>query len=457
LKGAKAIVQLPFLGSRLPAVNDLWRRARDDDSIAELLDLPFLDHHAGRLLFLHHEELFPTVRFPEQKGFNHITARYVPWLSDTAARVERRSNGLAPNPTREARYREANLLFDQFNTVAQNSMRDRVVLAGLKLVKETPGLFATITSDAPIDFHSLRKNARDYGDVNSTAPLAELLEGVEAITSGKKSAELLHWAADNVDLFLDMFSFMGDSMHLAFAQAMYLHYRKLLALTEVPEAELRKLILKLHHSGWLATSGPAFVACGRCPDGGTLATLRGPYLNRRIRCPLCSRAATVISALHVSDSLQAALSIQDGMLGATVGWHCTRNRVQFCHSFQSANGEEIDFLVEQSGGIAMIECKVHKLRGSDLPGEIVKDCKKLAAHLRVADAASIPIRAATCLLNLPAQALESAIRDAAETSTCQLSADQLSRIFLSSDGFLHWVSHGPATQVEILNALREWR
>jgi hypothetical protein len=79
-------MSLPFIGSRLPEANDLWELAAHDDSVGALLALPFADAAAGSLLMLHLEELFPTIRFPEQKGFDHITARYIRGLANASER-----------------------------------------------------------------------------------------------------------------------------------------------------------------------------------------------------------------------------------------------------------------------------------------------------------------------------------------------------------------------------------
>jgi hypothetical protein len=91
-------MSLPFIGSRLPETNDLWELAAHDDSVAELLALPVADAATGSLLMLHLEELFPTIRFEEQKGFYHITARYIPWLSQSLRKTHRRTRRLSLNP-----------------------------------------------------------------------------------------------------------------------------------------------------------------------------------------------------------------------------------------------------------------------------------------------------------------------------------------------------------------------
>jgi hypothetical protein len=424
-------MSLPFIGSRLPEANDLWELAAHDDSVGALLALPFADAAAGSLLMLHLEELFPTIRFPEQKGFDHITARYIPWLGQCLRKTHRRTQRLWQNPVTHARYQQANAALDQLNAIVQGSARDRLALAGLKLVKSSPELLRMLADDQPIDYPLLKRTARNYEGLDPSASLDELLEGVDAIASGSKSAELLHRAANNIDLFLDMFSFLGDGLQFHFAKWLCEHYARLLDLTGIAEGEFRRVILALHHGGWLAHSGPALLFCERCPDGGVVGSLRGGIMNRRLRCPLCGKVAVCVSALHLADVLQRSLAQSDGLLGAATGWQLIERRLPFCHSYRTNAGEEIDFLIQHPTGIMMVECKMHKRRGADLSGELLKDCDQLRDHLKLAERLSIPASSSMCVVNLPASALRESLKIASQQPSCQFSAEELATILHS--------------------------
>ncbi len=422
---------LPFTGSRLPEVNALWDLAAGDESIGELLTLPFTDAAAGSLLMLHPEELFPTIRFPPQKGFDHITARYIPWLSQRMQKTFRRIKRLSLNPVSHSRYQRANTALDEFNAIIQESARDRVALAGLKLIKDSPDFLKVLLDGRPIDYPLLKSTLRNYENVDASTSIAELLEGVDAIATGSLSAEHLHRAANNIDLFLDMFSFLGDALQIEFAHCLCDHYARLLDLTGITEGELRRVILALHHSGALSHSGPCLMFCERCPDGGVIGSLRGGMMNRRIRCPLCGRVAVCVSALHVTDVLQRAMLQSDGLLGAGTGWQLKTRNLSFCHSYRNRVGEEIDFLVEEPAGITMIECKMHKLRGADLPGELTRDLLKLHEHRNVAAKASLSLTGAICLVNVPAKMLHELIPIVAKEAASFLTAGEIATMLRS--------------------------
>jgi hypothetical protein len=426
---------LPFTGSRLPEINDLWNLAARDEHFADLLRLPFADRAAGSLLMLHREELFPTIRFPQQKGFDHITAQYIPWLSQTLQKTSRCTQRLFLNPVTHSRYQRAHAAFDQFNAIIQDSARDRFALAGLKFIKNSPGFLRVLEDGKPIDYGVLKSTLRNYEDVDASESIAELLEGVETVAKGAQSAELLHQAANGIDLFLDMFLFLGDAVQIEFARYLCHHHAQLLELTGVAEGELRRVVLALHHSGFLGHSGPCLLFCGRCPDGGLVGSLRGGIMNRRVRCPLCGRVAVCVSALHVADALQRSILQSDGFLGTATGWQLTERELPFCHSYRNKVGEEIDFLVEQPGGIMIIECKMHKLRGASLPDELAKDLAQLRDHLKVAAKESIPVATAMCLVNLSAKALNELIPIVAGSASCAVKADELRTLVHSYQNF----------------------
>jgi hypothetical protein len=437
-------MSLPFLGSRVPEANDLWDLAAHDDSVGALLALPFADSAAGSLLMLHLQELFPTFRFAEQKGFDHITAQYIPWLSQGLRKTHRRTQRLWLNPVTHARYQQANTALDQLNAIVQDSARDRFALAGLKLVKNSPEFLKILSDDQPIDYPLLKRTARNYESVDPSASLAELLEGVDAIASSSRSAELLHHAADNVDLFIDMLSFYGDALQVQFSKWLCEHYAQLLDLTGITEGEFRRVILALHQGGWLGHSGPALLFCERCPDGGVVGSLRGGIMNRRLRCPLCGRAAVCVSALHVAEVLWRTLVQPDGLLGAATGWQLIQRRLPFCHSYRTNAGEEIDFLIQHSTGVVMIECKMHKLRGADLPGELLQDCDQLREHLKLAERLSIPVSNAMCIVNISASALQESIASAAQHPSSRLTATELATILRSYQTFSNTIDSADA-------------
>jgi hypothetical protein len=145
----------------------------------------------------------------------------------------------------------------------------------------------------------------------------------------------------------------------------------------------------------------------------------------------------------------------DGLLGSGTGWQLTERKLPFCHSYRTNAGEEIDFLVEQPTGIMIIECKMHKLRGTNLPSELTRDLVQLQEHLKVAARASLPVASAMCVVNVPAKILQELIPIAAQQSSSFLTADEFATMLCSYQEFPTVIdlSHADARNRELANRL----
>ena len=203
----------PCNGADDQPANELWQKADEDEAAPWLLGLP-LTHPAGRALLLHHEELFPTLH-PEIDGApERVMAEYFVWNSHTIRKQEQSLSQVTLDAERIAAHRDANALMDQMMSVVEDSTRDSVVLAGLRSVQQNPIFQRLVGAPETIHFGQLKKEAKDYRDIDWTGGMKALQDLWEKIHSGSQSRAIINTAAVNIHMFIDMMTHMMDSCHL---------------------------------------------------------------------------------------------------------------------------------------------------------------------------------------------------------------------------------------------------
>jgi len=385
------------------AAQQLWLRARKDRKTARLLEQALLHPTLSRILLLHREELFPRLVARVENGpaffFGSsafvLTSDDVDGVARSIKKLDKKSSAYSCQIARRENTADAVRNLDE---VTRQTLIDNIPLEILRVVQRNPALCALVTQSEAILYADLKRAVGDYSQLKLDGFNTALLNLFQRVLSGNRSKEVLHQLALEVDTFKDFLDV--DRFRVFLLEASLSHYRQLVRTLRIRERLWKKAILDLHFDCLLEHSGPLYLWCIRCPESGVLASVRSTQLLKPFRCPRCGGKAWSATTLFPSGSLNVALRLRDGMLGAAIGWQFCKRRVPFQHSV-NVGGTELDFLVDRSDDKVLIECKMnHQLKGNEqMLSALRGNLQQLDAHVRAAQAQGIAISLAVCVVN----------------------------------------------------------
>lgn len=149
--------------------------------------------------------------------------------------------------------------------------------------------------------------------------------------------------------------------------------------------------------------------CNRCGETGVTANVATSYVLHPVYCPRCRAPVHAVTTFAPIPPLRQALELQDGALGAAIGWWLVAHGIEFTAS-QALAGYEIDFVIPVQDGAVMVECKMNHLLAKDgLTGKLYENRGQLRDHLIAARREGVKVRAAACIVNLPANELKALV------------------------------------------------
>lgn len=387
------------------AATQLWRIAQSHRPTSRLLEEVLIDRTLGRILLLHRDELFPRLNAQLDRNLSFLfgtsalllLSHPLKVILSSMKRLDQKRRAHWFHGPRQSRASE---VVREFDDTTRQTLIDNLAVETLKLVQSSPALRALVTQNDPITRDTLKRNLGDYSTLN-WAPLRNAgFQFMQRALAGKRSKKALHQIAIEVDALKDFIDI--EQFQLLLLGTTLAHYRKLIRGLRIPERLWRETILTLHSEGFLEHVGPLYLWCIRCPESGVLASVRTTQLLRPLRCPRCARASFSATTLFPADTLDLALGLRDGMLGAAIGWEFTKRRIPFRHCL-NVGGTEVDFLVPQGLGHHLIECKMnHRIKGRPrLLAALTDNMKQLAAHAHAAQSTGIALHSAVCVVNQP--------------------------------------------------------
>ena len=387
------------------SAQQLWLEAGRDRKIARLLHLALVDPTLSRILLLHREELFPrltsTVRGGPTFLFGSSSFVLPSHPVDHILRSIRTLNKKQlVHSYPAARREDTSTAVRELDETTRQTLLDNLAIEVLKVIQDSSSLRELINQPNPILFGDFKRAVGDPSQFKLDGFINALTTMFQRVLSGTRSKETLDQLALEVDSLKDFVDV--DQIRIILLQTGLAHYRRLVKALRISERLWRDALLSLHRDCFLEHSGPLYLWCIRCPESGVLANVRSTELLKPFRCPRCGRRAWSATTLLPSDSLNTAIRLRDGMLGAAIGWQLCRRRIPFHHSVMMA-GTEIDFLVGRGSENILIEAKMnHQLKSRDaMTSALRANLRQLSAHVRAAQSKGISISSAVCVVNHP--------------------------------------------------------
>ena len=364
------------------------------------------DRVIASVFLLHRDELFQRQYFREQGVTIPLGTSGLPLMShravDLRTSFERHVEKVSAYVPRWFQG-EAERLLEQIEEATAERPIDAIVVALLNTVRQNASLRYLVNGDERVTHRTLRTKIRTYESLSFDGIEEDWAKAVSALMGGHAGR-----AMRDIFLHADLLKGMIDLERFRFAllQRTILHWESLLPARKVKDVDWRRTILGLHNSCLVEHFGPLCMWCNRCGETGVTANVATSYVLHPVYCPRCRGPVHAVTTFAPIPPLRQALELQDGALGAAIGWWLVTHGIEFTASKDVA-GYEIDFVIPVQDGIVMVECKMNHLLAKDrLMGKLYENRGQLRDHLIATRRDGVKARAAGCIVNLSAHELK---------------------------------------------------
>jgi hypothetical protein len=407
-----------------PDADRLWKQCRHDADLRWVLEgiLTGRSPELGRILLLSPVEVFGEAHARMGRKLSLLfRLTGFPYLSGTMKNLSQSLTRMMSGGRGESRQSgTARKAIADWAAANGRQAQDRIVAAVLETVRRNAPMRELANAEQPIDPILVARTLPDYGALDWTAT-EDLLRLFEPFLARNPSKKQINRFTLNFAALLPYFE--PELTQRDFVLRSAVHFVDLLGKRGASETAWRDLLLKLIDRGLVAPSTSMFLWCRKYPEDGFVASAPFAFGALPPFCPSCGRTAHAIASFLPARGLRDAMSLKDGLLGAAVGWHLTRQRVRFWHA-HCVKGTEMDFIAILSDGHLLIECKMFgvAMPMKQLARNVRDALEQLDDHAGILQAEGWKIRGSACVVNLTDRDLTSLRRGGflASTSTERL-------------------------------------
>lgn len=387
---------------RDPAADHLWRQCRHNQDLRSLFEgiLASGKPELGRILLLSPSEVFGEVQARVGRKLSLLfRLTGFPYLSGNLREVSKSLKRMATRRGGQpGQFKSAKKAIKEWAEANGRQAQNLAVAAALETVRRNPCMQALVAADKPVTPAVVAQTIPQW-EALDWRPMEELIQLFEPFLARSASKKAINRLTLNFTALLGYFQPEMSQQDLVIRSAH--HFVDLLRKRGVDENIWRELLFWLIDHKFVAPYTNMFLWCQKVPRDGFVAALLLALVNLPPYCPACGRDAHAMASFAPHGLLREAMCLKDGLLGAAVGWHLMKKRIQFWHA-HCINGTEMDFIAQTQSGLALIECKVLSVSTSpkQLARNVRESVKQLGEHAALLTREGWELRGVICVVNL---------------------------------------------------------